>query len=56
VNDDKRRRAYGSQSDAYRVFEKMFLSGHPPEDWDQLLAEAGSDLRQLSELFSNLTP
>lgn len=56
VNDDKRRRAYGSKSDAYRVFEKMLLNGHPPNDWDQLLAEAGSDLRQLSELLSNLTP
>lgn len=40
VNDDSNKRAYESADDAYRVFRKMLDSGHPPDDWDQLLAEA----------------
>jgi toxin YhaV len=40
VNDDDSNRAYESGNDAYRVFGKMLKSGHPPDDWDQLLAEA----------------
>ena len=39
VNDDDTKRAYDSGSDAYRVFRKMLESGHPPDDWNQLLAE-----------------
>ncbi|MCA3148953.1 MAG: type II toxin-antitoxin system YhaV family toxin, partial [Burkholderiales bacterium] len=34
------KRAYQSDDDAYRVFRQMLESGHPPDDWDQLLAEA----------------
>ncbi len=26
--------------DAYRVFRQTLESGHPPDDWDRLLAEA----------------
>lgn len=40
VNDEDTRRAYESQDDAYRVFRKMLDSGHPPGDWDELLAQA----------------
>ena len=39
VNDDDTKRAYGSGNDAYHVFRKMLESGHPPDDWNQLLAE-----------------
>jgi toxin YhaV len=39
VNDIDTKRAYESDSDAYRVFRKMLESGHPPDDWEQLLAE-----------------
>jgi toxin YhaV len=39
VNDDDTKRAYESNSDAYTVFRKMLKSGHPPDSWDQLLAE-----------------
>ena len=39
VNDDDTKRAYESDKDAYRVFRKMLESGHPPDDWNQLLAE-----------------
>lgn len=40
VNDEGTKRAYESDSDAYRVFKKMLASGHPPSDWEPLLAEA----------------
>lgn len=40
VNDEDTKRAYESNDDAYRVFRRMLESGHPPDDWDQLLAEA----------------
>lgn len=39
VNDDDTKRAYESGNDAYRVFRKMLETGHPPDDWNQLLAE-----------------
>ena len=39
VNDNYTKRAYDSSSDAYLVFRKMLVSGYPPDDWDQLLAE-----------------
>jgi toxin YhaV len=31
---------YESPDDAYRVFRRMLTSGHPPDDWNQLLTEA----------------
>ena len=40
VNDDQTKRAFESSDDAYRVFRKMLESGHPPDDWDQLLRES----------------
>jgi len=40
VNDEGTLRAYESSHDAYRVFRKMLESGPPPDDWNQLLAEA----------------
>jgi toxin YhaV len=40
VNDEDTKRAYESSDDAYRVFRKMLESGHPPDDWNQLLATA----------------
>ena len=40
VNDENSKRAYEKGDDAYRVFRKMLGSGHPPSDWEQLLAEA----------------
>jgi toxin YhaV len=42
VNDEDTKRAYESHDDAYRVFRRMLESGHPPDDWDQLLGEACS--------------
>ena len=43
VNDEATRRAYESRDDAYRVFRRMLESGHPPDDWDTLLAEARTE-------------
>jgi len=43
VNDEDTKRAYGSGDDAYRVFQKMLGRGSPPNDWDQLHAEARSE-------------
>lgn len=40
VNDDDTKRAYGSKTDAYRVFRKMLEAGRPPNNWEELLAEA----------------
>jgi len=47
VNDADTKRAYESSDDAYRVFRKMLASGHPPDDWDQLLKEAKSAAERL---------
>lgn len=43
VNDEEPKRAFESSDDAYRVFRKMLESGHPPDDWNQLLAEARAE-------------
>jgi len=40
VNDYDTLRAYGSKTDAYKVFAKMLKAGDPPDDWDALFSEA----------------
>lgn len=45
-NDEATKRAYESSDDAYRVFRKMLASGHPPDDWQQLLEQAKTAARQ----------
>jgi toxin YhaV len=54
MNDDASKRAYGSRSDAYRVFAAGLRAGRPPDDWSQLLREAkGSDAGSIIDaLFS----
>jgi toxin YhaV len=44
VNDDKNKRAYGSKTDAYKVFEKMLKSGNPPKGWEELLKAAKDEM------------
>ena len=56
VNDEGTRRAYESSDDAYRVFGKMLDNGHPPDDWDQLLAEARAEIRGLQERIAHYDP
>ena len=52
VNDEGTKRAYESSDDAYRVFRKMLESGHPPDDWAQLSAEARSAAPRLLAIAS----
>ena len=52
VNDEATRRAYESSEDAYRVFRKMLASGHPPDDWEQLLSEALTEGQRLQRFAS----
>lgn len=54
VNDEDTKRAYESSDDAYRVFRKMLESGHPPDDWDQLLEGAKSAAGQLRSSMASL--
>lgn len=50
MNDEDATRAYESSDDAYRVFRKMLESGHPPDDWNQLLAEARTEGDRLQRI------
>ncbi len=47
VNDEDTKRAYDSREDAYRVFQRMLESGHPPSDWAVLLAGARKENERL---------
>lgn len=47
VNDEGTKRAFESSEDVYRVFRKMLASGHPPDDWNRLLAEARAEGQRL---------
>lgn len=40
VNDEDTKRAYESNTDAYRTFRRMLKSGNPPDDWNDLLSQA----------------
>ena len=50
VNNEDTKRAYESSDDAYRVFRKMLESGHPPDDWGKLLAEARAQSGRLQQI------
>jgi len=54
VNDEGTKRAYESDDDAYRVFKKMLASGHPPNDWEQLLTEASCESERLEGITAVL--
>ncbi|MBE7562561.1 type II toxin-antitoxin system YhaV family toxin [Acidithiobacillus sp. HP-6] len=49
VNDEDSKRAFERNDDAYRMFHKMLESGHPPDDWDQLMTEAQKESQQMQE-------
>ncbi len=44
---------YESADDAHRVFRKMVDSGHPPSDWDRLLAEARAEMERFKKAVSS---
>jgi toxin YhaV len=48
------KRAQGSKSDAYRVFQSMLASGHPPDDWEELLQKATQGAARLQRLTDRL--
>ena len=55
VNDEDTKRAYESSDDAYRVFRKMLESGHPPDDWNQLVSEARAQGLRLQRFAAAIT-
>ncbi|PSB19449.1 type II toxin-antitoxin system YhaV family toxin [Phormidesmis priestleyi ULC007] len=50
VNDENSKRAYNSNTDAYRVFRKMLEGGHPPDDWNDLLKDAKGETNRLAKV------
>ena len=56
VNDDDSKRACASGDDAYRVFHRLLASGHPPDDWGQLLAESQAGGACLQQFAAGLPP
>lgn len=48
--------AWVNDNDAYRVFRKMLESGHPPDDWNQLLAEARAEGQRLRRFAAGAGP
>ena len=54
VNDEGTKRTYKSKTDAYRVFIKMLNSGHPPNDWDELLKQSKSEAARLKKVISDI--
>lgn len=53
VNDDDTKRAYDSSTDAYLVFRRMLDRGHPPDDWDELLAAVKGEVDRLEDFASS---
>jgi toxin YhaV len=54
-DDEDSKRAYYSSDDAYLVFRKMLESGHPPDDWSQLLAEVRSEGERLKQFAAGIS-
>jgi len=52
VNDENSKRAYNSNTDAYRVFQKMLETGSLPDDWNALLKEAKAETNRLKEAIN----
>jgi toxin YhaV len=55
VSDEGTKRAYEGSDDAYRVFRRMLENGHPPDDWNPLLAEAGAEGQRLQQFAAAIT-
>ncbi|SFJ05883.1 toxin YhaV [Desulfomicrobium apsheronum] len=45
INDEQTLRCAGGRSDPYVVFGKMLSRGHPPDEWNALLAASKSEER-----------
>lgn len=46
VNDEHTLRSSGAKTAPYGVFQKILQSGHPPDDWDGLLAASKTDWKR----------
>jgi toxin YhaV len=51
VNDEKSLRAYGTKTDAYRVFQKMLSAGNPPDSWNTLLEQAQFESNRFQQII-----
>jgi toxin YhaV len=51
VNDEDTKRAHERSDDAYRVFQKMLERGRPPDDWENLLAQAKRETKRLRTII-----
>ncbi|MEO0967231.1 MAG: type II toxin-antitoxin system YhaV family toxin [Cyanobacteria bacterium J06639_18] len=51
VNDENSKRAYGSKTDAYGVFQKMLENNCPPDDWNTILEEAQAECDRLEKVI-----
>ncbi|OFZ66354.1 MAG: toxin [Betaproteobacteria bacterium RBG_16_56_24] len=49
VNDENTKRAYGSDADAYQIFQRMLKNGNPPDDWLNLLADVKRASKRLGK-------
>ncbi len=54
VNDPDTKRAYDSKADVYKVFKKMLESGHPPNNWDELLKGAKAETERLKTVLDDI--
>jgi toxin YhaV len=54
VNDETSKRAYESNTDAYRVFKKMLEKGHPPDRWEALVRDAKQAAARLGETVDTI--
>ncbi len=52
VNAENTKRAYNSKTDAYQTFKRMLNSGHPPNNWDQLVKEAELETNRFKNMVS----
>ncbi|MEJ8857851.1 type II toxin-antitoxin system YhaV family toxin [Variovorax robiniae] len=53
VNDEQTKRAYESNTDAYKTFRKMLDRGRPPDSWDSLLKQAKAEDARLRKALGN---
>ncbi len=56
VNDVSSKRAYESNTDAYRVFKKMLEDGYPANDWHDLLNESKGETKRLVNAVNRQAP
>jgi toxin YhaV len=49
VNDEDTKRAYESDTDAYKTFQKMLNAGNPPDSWSALLKAGQAQIGRLAK-------